>query len=285
MPTGETRSAARHFAKRCIDVVGLSFVALSFTAIGAEGDGAFLLARTQTSASLTVETGLEYGSGRYGTGARSSYVQAPTQLTWTVDRWSAELTLAYLVLWIPAGDLAIDGSIVAASKPHAASAPRRVSGPGDVVAALMHSWPGAESSDPTYRVRGEVKFGTAAERRGLGTGRNDYSLQIERLQTAGPWSLDVLAEHAWVGRIDALALRDTWSASLDLDYDLTGADSIGVTYSAQSPLARTLHSASDLAAHWQHALGDTAGVRASFSKGLSNASPDYTAALTLILEF
>ena len=139
-------------------------------------------------AQVSVGAGAEFTTGKYGGTESTQELYLPFTGKLQTGLWSFKLTVPYLVVSGPAnviggGDdrIPIDSSGVS----DAGSATRTTSGLGDIVARASYSLLQETSSAVGLDVGARVKFGTADEAEGLGTGETDLSLQADLYKPLG----------------------------------------------------------------------------------------------------
>jgi hypothetical protein len=85
------------------------------------------------------------------------------------------------------------------------------------------------SALPFIDFTGKIKFGTADEDDGLGTGANDYILQVDLAKTYGNTTPLGTLGYKFKGDADDFELDNVWFASLGFSYKLNPAVSGGIT--------------------------------------------------------
>ena len=122
-----------------------------------------------------VGVGGEYSSGDYGGQESINETYLPVNFIYDAPRVTARVTVPYLSVRAPEGTITEgpDGEIVVGEGPVTTE-----SGIGDVLAALtVYDVLVLGQGDYAMDLTGKVKFGTADEDDGLGTGENDYSIE------------------------------------------------------------------------------------------------------------
>ena len=141
---------------------------------------AALCAPTGTQAAdsgFSVGVGAEYTTGKYGGETAIDEVYVPINFVYDARRISVRLTVPYLNVQAPEGTVVEgpDGEQVIGEGPV-----RTESGIGDVIAALtVYDVLSLADGEFVMDLTGEIKFGTADEDKGLGTGQTDYSVQAD----------------------------------------------------------------------------------------------------------
>lgn len=121
---------------------------------------------------ITASTGFDFSTGDFDTDTDSNAWYLPTSVKVEWDMLFAKLTVPYVFV---DGDVAlIDGT------PQGAPGfTGKRDGIGDIVLAAGGGYYPVNGSLPAVELTGKVKFGTANEDEGLGTGEVDYSIQFD----------------------------------------------------------------------------------------------------------
>jgi len=143
--------------------------------------GFFAMSATASQAGqFSLTTGLDYSSGNYGGTQATDTLFIPFIGKYEEGLWTYKLTVPYVRV-TGTGSVVRD---VGAFKTAAATRTTE-SGLGDVVAVVTRNVYDRGGSGTLLDVTGKIKFATADENKGLGTGENDYAVQLDAYQTAG----------------------------------------------------------------------------------------------------
>ena len=210
-----------------------------------------------------------YLTGKYGRSQSTDIYYLPLTFRTYTGRWGFSVSLPYLRKTGPANVLPNIGSVGNGSTVRTTN-----SGMGDVrLGASYRVW-----SDPSnglaLTLGAKVKLGTASYSQGLGTGKNDYSLQAGLSRSAGPWYLAVVGGYRKQGSPAGLKLKNVGYGEVDVIYRLDQANNIGVsTFYTQASLANStdrLMSVVYFGHHITHAWSGTFYLM----KGYTRSSPD-----------
>jgi hypothetical protein len=140
-------------------------------------------AADQGNFSLT--SGLDYSSGKYGGTQSTQILYIPLTGKYEVDRWAFKLTVPYVRITGPGG-VTRDTGVYKASGTTRTTA----SGLGDVVAGASYNlYASGVTNALLVDLTGKVKFGTADETKGLGTGKTDYAAQVDIYKTVNQFTV------------------------------------------------------------------------------------------------
>lgn len=226
----------------------------------------------------TAYLGAEYSRGKFGHATTTETWFYPISLKYEHDRYTLKASISYLAIKGPAnvvggGEDFIDLGGTAAT--------RSISGWGDLV--LGGTWTAYESSASGWLVDlgGKIKFGTADETRGLGTGKNDYSLQADVYKSLGPGTVFFTLGKRKMGDPSGVDLRDPWFASIGWSQRLNPRTSAGLMYDFRQAVVAGHEPAREVTAFVSYKLTPTWKVQGYAVGGLTTASPDAAVGLML----
>lgn len=235
-----------------------------------------------------------YSEGQFGTGRTTQILYVPTFFQWfPAERWELRLTVPYLwergkniIAMVGGGPGQALRPVATESGLGASSRRRTEQGLGDILLEGDYTVLEARGPRPEIDVFAEIKFPTADDRTGLGTGEFDETLGVTFEKT----------------------LVERWTALLELSYTFVGSPAgthlsdaaewlLGLSYRPRRPLAisgyvngaTTVNTRQDnpleLRLQADYALGKIVKITGSITKGLSNASPRWGMTLGIVLEF
>ncbi len=219
---------------------------------------------------IGVNLGADYTQGDYGLPRDTTIVSLPVAVSYARGRVLSKLGVDWLRVDGPAS--AVDGGAVATGRRRA---PRAEAGLGDVTAAVGYAVVDDPAAGLLLDVTAKAKFGVADAERGLGTGENDYALQVDLSSSAGRWQRDASLGWRRMGDSATVAYRDPWFGGVGLSYAYAPRARLGVRwdfrqalFSDADPLSElTLSAVIPLDARWR--------LQPYLVRGLSAASPDW----------
>jgi len=138
----------------------------------------------QAGASFTV--GAEYTRGDYGTGVDTSSWYIPFSLDYAGDNYAVGITVPFIAVSGSSEVTGISGSTshgmgggTTSTMTTTTVTERTDAGLGDVQASASYLLMPEGKYAPWLAITGKVKFGTASASKNLGTGENDYAVQLE----------------------------------------------------------------------------------------------------------
>lgn len=235
-----------------------------------------LFAGAGTTAALSV--GSEYRSGDYGLpGGNIDDVYVPVMLEVASGDLVFRTTVPYAWVEGPEGSVRFSGTVLPGEGPEISEG-----GIGDVIASLtVQNALLAEGGNVALDLTGTVKLPTADEDMGLGTGETDYSGQVDVYRFLDAGTVYASLGYKVRGEPSGFDIDDTWFASAGGVMSVSRRTSVGASVSYRPELVSSGDPASEATVYLGQYLNDSTRVRCHVLVGLSEASPDWGAGLTL----
>lgn len=254
-------------------------------------------AATTDNGRFSLSAGADYSSGKYGTDTTTDIWSVPVAAAYQTDRWTFKLTVPYINISgagnvIPGVGKVNNGNPKGRGRGNGGTTPApdttangSASGLGDITASAGYELFG--SADRTFGLdlTGKVKFATADENKGLGTGKNDYGLSLDTYKVSGAWT--AFGGVGWMkyGSSQYIQLKNGFNANIGADYKLDSSNNIGAYYYYRERIADTGAAQSEIAGYWNHKFNDSLRVQAYALAGFADGSPDYGAGASLKYTF
>jgi len=224
---------------------------------------------------MSVSLGADYSSGNYGGTQATEVWYFPLTAKYESDAWALRLTAPYLRITGPGNVLGTPGQIIVI--PGAAVVRRTEAGMGDVVAGATwkaHFDPGAAYG---IDLTGKIKFATADETRGLGTGKNDYALQADMFKSFShsPASVFATLGYRALGEPAGVNLNNIWFGSLGCGYRFSATASAGAALDLRQASSAAGAPARELSAFVSYKLLPESKIQLYVLKGTTRSSPDW----------
>lgn len=221
---------------------------------------------------LKFSAGAEYTSGNYGGTESIDELYVPLTVKYFVDRYVFRLTIPYLRVTSPTGTLLADGTILLGTGER-----NTESGLGDIIAAatyrdLLNS---EAVSDFALDITTRIKFGTADENRGLGTGENDYTFQAELFKYFDRFTSFGILGYKFRGDPAGINLSDSWLALLGGQYKVSPLLSAGVDFYIQQASLAGVDDQKEVTAYLGYKLSKTQLLNGYFLQGFGDRAPDW----------
>jgi len=242
---------------------------------------ALLLAGTEARADwqTALSVGAEYRSGDYGDSEDIDDLYVPVSIRLAGDELAFQLTVPYVSVEGPAGSLVIPGDTIVGSGREVSE-----SGVGDLVASVtLKDLYSAPDGNQVVDLTGTVKLGTADEADGLGTGENDYSLQMDFYHFYTQGTLFAAIGYKVRGDSSQFDLRDTIFAQTGGVYRVAAETDIGAAVSYRPKVVSSGDSASEVMLFANQILSRDLQVSGYGLFGLSDGSPDWGAGFSVNL--
>jgi len=233
-----------------------------------------------TGYSLT--TGLEYESGDYGTSSKTDVWRVPIGLGYLKGPWSAGINTSFLSA-SSTGAIIISGRMGRMSSISGAKV-SSASGIGDVNMYASYQLPQTKGSKVTYHVTGRIKFGTADENKGLGTGENDYAVEggfltsYQKVFVFGNLGYQISGDSATVNYDDVFYLN------AGATYPIQPYRSIGAKLDISQAATPGFDDPATLTLYLNQGLDKQRSLFFYVLLGLSNGSPDSGVGVDLTLQ-
>ena len=232
---------------------------------------------------FSVGLGAEYTTGEYGGDTAIDEVYVPINFTYDARRVSVRLTVPYLNVQAPEGTVVEgpDGEQVIGEGPVSTE-----SGIGDVIAALT-VYDVLELADGAFvmDLTGEIKFGTADEEKGLGTGQNDYSVQADAFRFFDRFTAIGSVGYLFRGDPAEIDLEDVIFASAGGSYAVSSQTRLGLFYDFQEASVSGNDAMQELSASFSSRPGENWWMTGYLSAGFSDSSPDWGAGISFTAGF
>jgi len=226
---------------------------------------------------ITASSGFDFSSGDFGTNKTTDVLYVPFGLKFEWDPLIFRLTVPWE---------RIDGNVViVGGAPEAApgARSRSTSGLGDIVLSGTYVYdPSPELSFlPLTEFTGKVKFGTADKNQGLGTGKNDYTLQLDFSKRFGDLTPFGTVGYKFIGDPSGFNLNNKVFASAGLTYKLHRRVNIGLAYDWAQSAVPGRDDIQDISPFATIKFGKHFAIDPYFVVGLSTPAPDWGGGIQL----
>jgi len=221
---------------------------------------------------FSLTTGLDYSTGKYGGTESTDMLYIPVTGKYEVDKYTLKLTVPYLQVTGPGNVVRDVGQIGPASTTRT-----KQSGLGDIVVAGTYDMYGGHANGTFVDVTAKIKFGTADEAKGLGTGKNDYALQADLYKTFGKNTVFGTLGYKVMGSPPGVTLNNVFYASLGVGHQYSQETSAGLILDLREKVSATSFAQQELTVYVSHKLGKTWKAQAYALTGFSDGSPDWGA--------
>lgn len=257
-----------------------------------------LVVFAQNDDPFDVGVGVDFSSGDYGTGIDTDILSVPVSLGYSDGPLSFKLTVPYVRVSGASNVIPVVGSLTnlnpvgrgrgrGAAMPPPPDEPTSgtASGLGDIVFAATYALYSNTQTGFGLDLTGKVKFGTADEDEGLGTGQEDYSALLDAYQQFGDWTVFGGVGYTTFGDSAFIRLRDAWSANAGTAYRLASGDTLGLIYDYRERISAAGEARREATGYYSLRLSDTTRLQSYAVAGFSDGSPDWGLGLSLKYRF
>jgi hypothetical protein len=249
--------------------VGLGLL-LAVPAIFADADS------TVPQPAWTLGTGFNYSKGDYGFAADTEYFSAPLNLGYDNGTWMFRASVPWVTIKGPAANTGGGG----VPRPTTASE----SGLGDIFASATYRM-GRILGPIQAAFTGRVKFPTADEARGLGTGETDTYGQFDFYRVLGSTTPFVSLGYRFLGDSAVYQLEDGVYASAGSHIRTSASTVLTVAVNWSEPYVAGGDASTDALVSVTHDLNESWQLSGYALKGFTDASPDHGAGLQMNYRF
>jgi hypothetical protein len=165
----------------------------------------------------------------------------------------------------------------------AATARKTQHGFGDTVAAATYH--AIDTKDLTLDVTGKIKFATASETKGLGSGKTDYALQVFAEKSLGKGFIDGGVGYKWLGDPTGISLRNVWYGAIGGGFKASADTTVGIAYDYAQSARSGGTAGQELTLYASQRFGKNIKLNGNVFKGLSDGSPDWGVGVTVGYSF
>ena len=233
--------------------------------------------RADAEPGFSVKLGYDRSVGKYDQPADTVVSTSSVTATYDIGDYSFDVVLPYLQEKGPGRLITVGGR-----RPIVVAGPdRKASGRGDVTVGMTRFLLNEDQHAVDLDLGAIYKFGTASVDKGLGTGKDDVSIQAALGRSLGDFNATLSAGYVFVGKPADQSLRDAAYGSFDLSYRLNEAVSAGFTYSAGAAVVKGISGGRDGTAYVNFKPTKNFRVEVYYLKGWGSQSPDRGGGLTL----
>ena len=244
----------------------------------------FQIGNSHAEGILSVTSGADYSSGNYGQSEATDITYIPFMAKYETDDTTIKLTVPWLEITGPGDVVGGDAPIVLGQSNQPVTTE---SGLGDIVLTGTQTIAKFGEDRPLILdVTGKVKFATASASKGLGTGKNDYSVALDVYQPINS-STTAFGDVGYkvMGDPNGVNLKNVWFGTAGLSYKFNPVTSTGFMVDAKQATQNTSASSRELTIFLSHKFNDQYKLQSYLTRGFSDASPDWGGGAMLAVTF
>lgn len=220
---------------------------------------------------VRISTGIEYSSGEYGGIGDIEELYAPFTVRFDYSRLGFRLTIPYLSVTTPA-DTVTPGPAATTTE----------DGLGDIIASVtLYDLYVSPTGDFVLDASGKVKFGSADVDKGLGTGENDYTLQLNGYRFYDRFTLQGSAGYKVRGDLPGVDLKDVFLGSIGGAIRASDRTRLGMFYDYREASLSGFDAIQELSGFTSFRLNDRWRLELYAFTGFGDSSPDWGGGLLL----
>lgn len=225
---------------------------------------------------FSLSAGMEYSTGNYGAQDSTDIQYFPVTGKYQAGPVILKLMVPYVNITGPANVIGGPGNVMQAATAGGGTPQRRsASGQGDVVAVGAYNVYQNAANGLLLDLTGKIKFATADDTKGLGTGKNDFSIQADAIKQSGAWMLFGSLGWRKMGDPDGTDFKDPWFGSVGAGYGLNVATQLGVAYETRQSVIDGGAKLSELTLFASYRLAPGYTLQGYAIKGFAAGSPDW----------
>ncbi len=231
----------------------------------------------------TLSVGADYSSGKFGKSESTDLFYVPVTGKYETGPWALKLVVPYIRITGPGNVVGAVGDQVIL--PGAGAARRTEAGLGDVIASAFYNVLNERDAPFGLDFGAKIKFGTTDASRGLGTGKNDFSLQTDFFKSIGAFTPFGTLGYRWYGSPAGIDLRNVFYGAIGGSYRTSQPTTIGLAYDWRDRIVPGGARVSELTAYVSHKLAGEWKLQVYAVKGFADGSPDFGDGLSLAYSF
>lgn len=217
---------------------------------------------------VTASTGLDFDSGNFGTDTDTGIWFVPSSLKLEWDPFFIKVTVPYVI---------VDGDVVLIDgQPEGGPGFGGTrNGIGDITLSGGYVYFPTSRFLPVVELSGKVKFATANEDKGLGTGQENYSLQLDVSKQFGWLTPFGAVGYKFIGKPPDFRFNDKLFASGGFSARLGDRLSVGVVYDWAESAVSGRPDIQEISPFASFRFGSNFSIDPYVLVGLTSASPDW----------
>jgi hypothetical protein len=223
--------------------------------------------------SVSVSSGIDYSTGKYGEAKSTDILVGLTNLSVTSHDFTLSASLPYLTIAGPAFVVVGPGGVPVLIKPRPGTDSAGRSGWGDLSLGVSYTLPAELLDDFEVAVTERTKVATADASKGLSTGATDFSFYVDVSRQFDIWSPFVNFGYHVPGKPSFYSFDDAPSFSVGTSVAL-GSDLVAIaSYDFDGSISSTLADAQQLFGSMTWLATNDISLTAYADYGLSSGAP------------
>jgi len=238
-------------------------------------------AQAEETRKFNLGIGMFYSTGNYGGTQSTDILYVPVTGKYQSNGWTLKLTVPYLRITGPGNVL---NGVGLTGNPNVPTRSTQA-GLGDVLAAVSHKVYDGGTAGFVVNLTGKIKFGTADSSKGLGTGQNDYALQLDLSKTMGNLTPFGSIGYKVYGSPAAYTLNNVFFGSLGIDYKFSHENNGGALLTLRQKALATGFPHREALLFVNHKFDKNWKTQGYVLRGFTNGSPRLGAGVAIDYQF
>ena len=219
---------------------------------------------------LTLSSGFDFSTGDYGSSGTTQIAYVPFSVKYARDPFVVKLTIPYIRITGPGNVVGVDGVLLTSG----ATKRETNDGLGDIILSMGYVLAPVRPAWPYLEFTGKVKFPTASEKRSLGTGEFDGTIQVEASKTFAAFTPFLTAGYRFVGNPPGSNLQNVIFSSVGFDYRFNARLDAGLTYEWRQTASPSVGDSQELSPYLSWKLNSHISLTPYAVFGLTRAATD-----------
>ncbi len=216
-----------------------------------------------------------YETGDFGTNTTTNTTYIPLSIKRLFEKGDVSLTIPYIYQQSAPGVTAIAGRPFRTS-PFAGGPRRTESGLGDMLLRGSYYLITEQTEPFNLTPIAQIKFPTADDDKGLGTGEFDETIGLESSKTLNEqWALYLNLYYTFIGDPPSQNFDNEFAVVLGPGYYFNKDTRLSLLYEERTALVDGRSNPRDLLLNLNYQMNSTTSASGGISIGLSNGSPDF----------
>ncbi len=225
------------------------------------------------------DTSLTFSSGDFGTDTTTNTFYWPLTIARLFDKGDVAFTLPFIYQQTGPGIAALAGRPFQVRN-NTAGSENDTGGVGDLLLKGRYLVFNETSQAFNLYTYAQIKFPTADDAKGLGTGEFDESLGLEANKPLNDlWTIYGDIGYTFIGDPPAVDLNNEFSYRVGVGYQVTKETQTTLSYQEKTALLDNHDNPRDIIVGLNHAMNQDITLYGDLGFGLSNGSPDISATL------
>ncbi len=217
-------------------------------------------------------TGFDYSSGKYGNIGETEIWYVPVSMGYQQKKWKAKISIPWVRITGPGG-ITGEGEVINPDTAKTTSVATE-SGLGDIVTSLSYSFNSFGVNLPLIDLTTKIKFPTANENKGLGSGEYDFTIQSDLYKPLGKLTLMGMLGYKFKGDPPGRDLNNVIKASVGASYKFNDQYSSGMFVDFQEATSQNTDDVIDLFTYLTWRMHKSITLTGYGAVGFTDGTPD-----------